>query len=102
MDKVFMLLILAAVVEAVWESAKMVWEAGKLNVDKLGVLILGVAACISYRVDFLEMAGVGSVPYFGQVLSGILISRGANFVHDFIGGAENLRVRGVKNSEAGL
>lgn len=45
--------------------------------------VLGVALCLLGKVDLLEEAGLYlSIPYVGSVLTGILISRGASFVHD--------------------
>lgn len=45
--------------------------------------ILGVLLCLLGNVDMLKQAGLPLfVPYVGQVLTGILISRGASFIHD--------------------
>ena len=86
------LLVIAATLEAVWETCKMFWQEGKLSVDRVGSAVLGVFLCIAAGVDFFEMVQIPlSVKYAGMVLSGLLISRGANFIHDFVGTLDGLR-----------
>jgi hypothetical protein len=92
MQDFFALLVLAATVEAVWQVLKMTWQEGKIRVDTIGALVLGIFVCVAAGVDFLAMVGVPlQTPYAGAALSGILISRGASFVHDFLAGVERLR-----------
>jgi len=46
--------------------------------------ILGVALCLLADVDLLRLGGVDlRSPPVGMVLTGLLISRGASFIHDF-------------------
>jgi hypothetical protein len=79
------LLVIAATVEAVWETLKMFWQEGKLNVDRIGSAILGIVLCVLAEVNFFAIVGIElSVPIVGVVLSGLLVSRGANFVHDLL------------------
>ena len=79
------LLVIAATVEAVWETLKMFWQEGKLNVDRIGSAILGIVLCVLAEVNFFAIVGIElSVPIVGLVLSGLLVSRGANFVHDLL------------------
>ena len=51
------LIIIAILVEAIWENLKMIWDKNKLNINMLGSLLL-------------------------SLLTGIIVSRGANFVND--------------------
>lgn len=45
--------------------------------------VLGVGVCIAASVDVFTLLGVTlAVPIVGPVVTGILISRGASFVHD--------------------
>ena len=86
------LLVIAATLEAVWETCKMFWQEGKLSVDRVGSAVLGVFLCIAAGVDFFEMVQIPlSVKYAGMVLSGLLISRGANFIHDVLETLDGLR-----------
>ena len=44
-----------------------------------------VALCIAYRLDVLAMLSL-RIPatYLGMALTGLLVSRGANYLHDWI------------------
>jgi len=49
-------------------------------------LALGVGLAIAYKVDLLAMVGLTSVvPLVGNIVSGIIIGRGSNYVNDVIG-----------------
>lgn len=79
------LLIIAASVEALWETLKMFWDGEKVDINRIGSAILGILLCLLANVDFFALVGVElSIPIVGVVLSGLLVSRGANFVHDLL------------------
>ena len=85
------LLILAAIGEAVWQTLKLVWEPnanrklGKFHPDKVGALAVGVLIAFGSGLDLPAMVGIPmSIPYLGIILTGVLISRGAGFVHDLL------------------
>ena len=45
---------------------------------------MGVALCLAYGADLLQLAGLYCPwPWVGPVVTGLLAGRGANFVHDF-------------------
>lgn len=61
----------------------MVWQEGKINVNTIGALMVGIAVSILAKIDIFAMQGITlSIPLIGWVLTGILMSRGANFIHD--------------------
>jgi hypothetical protein len=48
--------------------------------------IVGMVACFIYEADLLALLGLVSPwPWVGFVVTGLVIGRGANFVHDFTG-----------------
>ena len=74
---------IALLVEAIWETLKMVWQEGKINVNTIGALIVGIAVSILAKIDIFAMQGISlSIPLVGWILTGVLMSRGANFIHD--------------------
>ena len=74
---------IALLVEAIWETLKMVWQEGKININTIGALIVGIGVSILAKIDIFAMQGISlSIPLVGWVLTGILMSRGANFIHD--------------------
>lgn len=79
------LVVMAFLVEATWETLKMTWQDGKASIDRIGALFIGLALAFAINVDILSVAGLDSgLQYVGTVLTGILISRGSNFMHDLI------------------
>jgi len=77
--------------EAVWETLKMLWQKGKVNFDRIGALAVGLLLAISTGMDILVFVGINSkIPFVGIILTGILISRGANFVHDLLASIDNI------------
>ena len=93
------LIILALIGEALWETLKMTWQNGKLSIDRVGALVIGELLAIGAGMDLLAMVGVPlKIPYIGLVLTGLLISRGANFVHDLLASINNVQ-QNTKTSE---
>ena len=63
----------------------MIWEDGKFNVNRLGALILSIIIAVGTRTDLFELLKLNIfVPVLGSIFTGILISRGANVVHDLL------------------
>jgi len=77
------LIIIAILVEAIWENLKMIWENDKININVIGVLILSIIVCLLTNLDIFPIVGISMIiPYVGSVFTGIIIARGANFVND--------------------
>ncbi len=48
-------------------------------------LAFGIFIAVAYKIDLLKLANIESeIPYIGCVLTGILFSRGSNYVHDIL------------------
>jgi hypothetical protein len=99
---VFLVLILvAAIVEAIWETLKKLlapvvqWlDARGFPADQAGALIVALLICfgLGSRVDLFVMLGISlEVAYLGIILTAVLLSRGSNFIHDLIGTLSGLR-----------
>lgn len=77
------LVIIAILVEAIWENIKMIWQKGKLLIDVIGALGFGILICILTDANIFPIVGISiKIPIIGEILTGIIVSRGANFVHD--------------------
>ena len=47
--------------------------------------IFGILIAVAYKIDLLKLVNIESnIPYIGSVLTGILFSRGSNYVHDIL------------------
>lgn len=80
------LVIVALIGEALWETAKLFWQQGKFSTDRIGSVLIGVLLAVLTGLDLFQVIGIPiNIPVVGEVLTGILVSRGANFMHDIIG-----------------
>ena len=85
MEKLIMLVVVAIIAESVWETLKMTWQDGKVKVDRVGALVVSMLIVFGTRLDMLSLLGIETViPFLGIILTGILISRGSNFIHDIL------------------
>lgn len=78
------LALVAFLVEALLQTIKPIYdkETG-WNMDKIVSIIVGIVVCLVTNVDlFAELGFVVSVPFLGSILTGVIASRGSNFVHD--------------------
>lgn len=83
MEWLGLIMLSAATIEAVWETLKMIWQEGKLSWDRVGALVVGLVLAFAWPLDFFALAGYPlRIGIVGNILTGILFSRGANFVHD--------------------
>jgi hypothetical protein len=77
------LIIVAILIEAIWENLKMIWENGKISVNRCGSLLLSIIICLLANIDIFPIVGIAiSIPFVGAGLTGIIVARGANFVND--------------------
>ena len=77
------LVIIAILIEAIWENLKMIWDKNKLSYDRIGSLLLSIIVCLLANLDIFPIVGLPLIiPFVGSILTGIIVSRGANFVHD--------------------
>ena len=84
------LIIIAILVEAIWENLKMIWDKNKLNINMLGSLLLSMIICVLAQINIFKIVGIELiVPIMGYLLTGIIVSRGANFVNDLFSRLNN-------------
>lgn len=83
MDVLIKVVVLAVLVEAIVETLNMVYEKGQFRYNMLISLAVGITITVAVGVDILEILELpADVLYIGEVLTGIIISRGGNFVHE--------------------
>lgn len=77
-----MLFVVTIIIESVWETLKMTWQDGQIKADRVGELVVSMLIVFGARLDILALLQIENVRYFlGVILIGIIISRGANFIH---------------------
>ena len=85
MEGFLVLIIMAMLIESVWETVKMCWEHGMVSVSKIGVIVVSVLMAVLCNVNLFMLLGIDiAVPVVGCVLTGVLMSRGADFTHKLI------------------
>lgn len=91
MSSFLQVMIIALLAETVWENLKMVWQNGKISIDRIGALIVSIVISIATQLDIFAILNFGiTIPFIGSFLTGILISRGANVIHDLLSKIEEL------------
>ena len=98
---IFLLVLVAALIEAVWEALKPVFGSLVNNlqdrgvpVDRIAGLVLALIIClgIGSQVDLFALLGLTlEVKYLGVILTAIILARGSNFVHDLLGSLDGIR-----------
>lgn len=77
--------ILAIIVEALVEYGKLIFSKEGINWKQIAAIVVAVGLAFAAQVDLFAIVGVPFVvPYVGMVLTGIIFSRGANYLADFI------------------
>ncbi len=100
MKGIMLIIVMAIVVEAFIEYFKTIGKAVKAGgwktaATQLAAIALGVLLCFMTGGDLFAVVGIEFAwSWLGVILTGILISRGANYVSDFI-----KRLQGVKKEE---
>ena len=77
-------IILSLLAEAIWENLRMTFEDGKFSVNRLGALIVSIIVAVCTKINIFELLEFEMLPVLGSILTGILISRGANVLHDLL------------------
>ena len=88
------IIVIDLLAETIWENLKMVWQEGKVNVDRIGALLVSVLVSMATQLDVFAILNFGiAIPFIGSFLTGILISRGANVIHDLLKKIEELTAK---------
>ncbi|WP_027307745.1 MULTISPECIES: hypothetical protein [Caloramator] len=88
------IIMLALFTEAIWETLKLIKTKDKINYDRIGATAVGILIAIAANVDIFSYLGRPlTIKYLGAILTGILISRGSNFIHDLLGSVSSMYQR---------
>lgn len=92
MENLFLIIIISILAESIWETLKMTWQDGKISIDRIGALVISLVLTLVTRMDLLGLLGLKTtIPYMGEFLTGIIVSRGSNFVHDLLIKVSNVK-----------
>ena len=90
------IVLMAVIVEGLITYLQQFIKMKKLCWQMIISIIVGVFCTVAYEIDLFALFGMStSIPFLGNVLTGILISRGSNYIFDLI-----KQVNGIVNSPA--
>lgn len=85
MEKLLAIVFMAIVVEGLVEYVKLGIQKS-ICVEIISTMILGMGVAFLYNLDIFAALGiVARFDYVGNILTGLVISRGSNYVFDLIG-----------------
>ena len=83
-EKFSKICISAILVEALITYTNQFFSTG-FSWEMMCSIFLGILVAISYKIDIPEQLGLKSkIPFLGNVFTGILISRGSNYLFDLL------------------
>lgn len=90
MTGVLLIIVLAIIIEAIIEYAKSIARAisggeVKTAVTQITAIVISISLCFAAGADLFEILGIDfNARWIGTILTGLFISRGANYASDFI------------------
>ena len=79
------MIMVAILIEGIVTYFNEFFVSGNIPWQMIFSLILGMVISVSYELDLPNHLGLKStIPYVGSILTGILISRGSNYLYDLI------------------
>ena len=79
------MLMVCVVLEGIITYINNFFVIGEPHYQMILSLIFGIFIAVAYKIDILKLANIESeIPYVGSVLTGILFSRGSNYIHDIL------------------
>ena len=79
------MVIITVLVEGIITYFNKFFVSGSAPWQMIFSLVLGIVVAIAYKFDLPRYLNMESnIPYVGCILTGILISRGSNYIYDLI------------------
>lgn len=93
MMELLAVVVVAIIIESAVETFNTLFKAnGKLSYKKIGAILLSIIVCICAKLDLLSILGVTMVvPYVGEIVTGLVVSRGSSIVNSLIEKLTQLR-----------
>lgn len=83
--QMFSVLVMSVLIEAVITYIKTVVVDKNIRWQMLVSTTLSIALCLAYGIDIPALVGIVSpISFVGNVLTGILVSRGSNYIFDLL------------------
>ncbi len=90
-DKITQVISFAVLVESLVTYFREFCVCENFSFSMLFSIVLGVLIAVAYKLDLPEHLNLkSSIPYVGNILTGILISRGSNYIYDVLKSVNNI------------
>ncbi len=84
-EKITMVVPLAIMIEAIITYINQFFVSGEFCWEMLLSIIFGIVISIAYDIDVPKYFNLSSrIPYVSNILTGILLSRGSNYIYDLM------------------
>ena len=84
MEAVAIIIILALLVEAIVETVKQAITGG-IQWPAVAAMVGGIGVCLAAQVGIMCVLGIAFPAWLDAVITGVLVSRGSNFISDLFG-----------------
>ena len=85
MEKFSQILLMSFVTISIYDIIKGFYRDNKVDINNIVTAILGIILSIAAQLDAFALVGINfSIPFLGSILTGLVISKGSNYVYDFI------------------
>ncbi len=84
-NKIASIMPIAIIVEATITYINQFFVNGEFCYEMFLSIVLGIIISVAYEIDIPKYLNLHSrIPYLSNILTGILISRGSNYIYDFM------------------
>ena len=84
MQAVAIIFVLALMVEALVETGKKAFDGG-VQWPAIAAAVIGIGVCLAAGVGIMGAVGITFPAWLDAALTGVLVSRGSNFISDLFG-----------------
>ena len=86
MMELLAVVVVAILIESAVETFNTLFKNnGKLSYKKIGAIILSIAVCVCAKLDLFSILGITMVvPYVGEIVTVLVVSRGSGVVNSLI------------------
>ena len=84
--QLFLIIFAAIIIEGLVTYIQTFFTPGtKFQWQQLVTVLVGLVVALAYNVDIFALFGItAAIPFIGCILTGILMSRGSNYIFDLI------------------
>lgn len=95
--KWFALIFITIIIEGLVSYARMLVVDKTIQWQLLAAMALGIGCAMAFEIDLFAIAGISArLPYVGEALTGVLLSRGSNYVFELLGRLDKAKTQSAE------